>query len=93
MPALNVTAARLGLLKAVAAGEVKHHTRSVPSESFDEWRPGGYGGKKVTKQVEWLQDAGLVRQGPKEHASFYALAPWELTDAGREWLAANEEKA
>ena len=90
MADLKLTAARLDVLKGVAAGEVKHHTMRKSSENYDEWRPGGYDGRKVTKQVEWLRDNGLIAMGPKEHGSFYALAPWRLTEAGETYLKSLE---
>jgi hypothetical protein len=83
---LKLTATRLDLLKAVAAGEVKHRTGSRPSEDCDEWKRPGEVAKKVTVTVKWLRDAGLIANGPKEHASFFAPAPWLLTEVGEHYL-------
>jgi hypothetical protein len=86
MAEVKLTAARLDLLKAVAAGNVKHCTRSNPSNDHDYLRTEEGGSKKVTKSVEWLYAAGLIAKGSKEHASFFASAPWLLTEAGEHYL-------
>lgn len=87
MEAINLTAARVDVLKAVSRGEVKHHRRWGRDADEDVWRPATGGRKKVNAAVAYLRSARLIVQGPPEHASMYAAKPWQLTEAGEQWLA------
>ncbi len=84
---IKLTAARAAVLRGVAAGEVKHHRNWGSEPDEDTWRPGGYGHRKVNAVVEFLRKAGLIEMAPAEHPSMYAPKPWQLTDAGKQWLA------
>ena len=90
MTAVKLTPARAEVLRAVAAGQVKHYRNWGKDPDEDCWGPSGYGrGKKVTAAVEFLLKEKLIEQGPAEHASMYAPKPWKLTEAGEQWLAEN----
>jgi hypothetical protein len=93
MPTL--TPARLALLQAVSEDRVSGYKTSPRART--PWRidltPRPYGhadgagaAKTVTKQVEALESAGLVKLGKRQWISFYARHPYLLTDAGREAL-------
>jgi hypothetical protein len=86
---IKLTAARAAVLKAVGDGEVKHHRNWGRDPDEDVWRPATGGRKKVNGAAEFLYKAGLIVQGPAEHASMYAPKPWQLTEAGEQWLAQN----
>lgn len=90
MDSINLTPARAEVLRAVAAGEVKHHRNWGRDPVEDKWRPAGSVSKRVTATVNFLRDAGLIKVGPAEHASMYAPQPWLLTEAGERWLADND---
>lgn len=93
MADIKLTASRSDVLRGVAAGEVKHHRNWGRDPDEDVWRPGGYGRKKVNGVVAFLKEARLIKLGPPEHASMYAPQPWQLTEAGEQWLAENDGNA
>jgi len=87
MADVKLTPARLDVLKAVAAGQVKHYRNWGKDPDEDCWSPSGHGrGKKVTAAIEFLRKEKLIEMGPAEHASMYAPKPWRLTEAGEEYL-------
>lgn len=91
MADIKLTPARADVLRAVSRGEVKHHRSWGHDPDEDVWRPATGGRKKVTAAVNHLQQAGLVVEGPAEHASMYAAKPWQITEAGEQWLEANDQ--
>lgn len=94
MTDLKLTPARAEILRAVAAGQVKHYRNWGKDPDEDCWSPSGYGrGKRVTAAVDFLRQAKLIETGPAEHASMYAPKPWRLTEAGQRWLSEHEEGA
>lgn len=86
MTGVKLTSARLDVLEAVGAGEVKHHTRVKRSESYDELKRDGEPGRKVTGIVAWLHDQGLITLGSQEGPSFFALRTWLPTGDGEFYL-------
>lgn len=90
---LKLTPTRVAILLAVADGKVEHHPTWSRTPNYDYWRmPGGHT-RKVTTHIRWLFRAGFIKGGPASGPSMYATKTWLLTDAGREWLAQNEEAA
>jgi hypothetical protein len=86
---LKPTAARLALMRAVAAAEVTrihywNHGRG-PDRIVVRWNL-----KTVTGRYNELQAAGLVRLGASG-ASMYHPRSVELTDAGQQWLTDAEQ--
>lgn len=94
MTALKATPARIALMRAIAAPdiEVSASARMGGSWSTAEvWLKAPYESwRRVTKQVERLELAGLVKRGPVG-VRYHEPRPYALTDAGREWLAQHEE--
>lgn len=87
MTDIKLTADRAEVLRAVAAGEVEHRRNWGHDPDDDIWRPGGHGRRRVNGTVAYLQEAGLVKPGPAAGPSRYAAQPWQLTEAGEQWLA------
>ena len=93
MPDLKLTAARVDVLKGVAAGEVTHRRNWGHDPDEDVWKPGGYGRKRVNAAIKALADAKLIYQGAPVGPSMYASRPWRLTAAGEQWLAQHEQES
>jgi hypothetical protein len=94
MADIRLTAPRAEVLRAVAAGQVKHYRNWGKDPDEDCWSENGIGrGKKVTAPIMFLFKHNLIKEGPAEHASIYAPKPWQLTEAGAEWLAQHPEEA
>lgn len=83
MAALPITATRLTVLRAIAAGDVKRYRGWTVNEKTRDML-GGHSGKNVTRT-----DPRLAVTGRSEGPSIYSPQVWELTDAGRQVLAAH----
>lgn len=87
MTTIKLTPARVELLRAVAAGEVKHHrTWDLKKPNYDT-----IGHRRVTAEMGKLREHGLVRIGRSLSASAFSAQVWDLTEAGEQWLAENGE--
>lgn len=89
---LKPTKTRLALLQAVDDGAVKKHFGIFPSRDYAEWDRGpGWNGPgrrylTVTKRVEELWVADLVRLGVPDNDRYKASRRFELTQFGRALL-------
>lgn len=89
MTDVKLTPARAEVLRGVANGEVKHHRNWGHDPDDDLWRPATGGRKRVNAAIAWLREAGLVTLGCASGPFMYASKPWQLTEAGEQWLAEN----
>lgn len=92
MTDVKLTPARADVLKGVAAGEVNHHRNWGRDPDEDIWRPAGDVRRRVNATVGFLRKAGLIRVGPATGPSMYSPQPWQLTEAGEQWLAEHSEE-
>lgn len=91
---MNPTKARLALLQAIADGAVERRYPMLPDSPYDEWDRGpGLGSarrRKVTSRVDELETADFVRLLPRPFGAHYKESRrWDLTTAGRTFLAEN----
>jgi len=89
MPDVNLTPARVAVLRAVADPTVRvYRSRDLGTfEAVSTWDQYNRA-KKVTAICDWLEKHGLIRTGPPSSPSLYARRSWEITEAGAETLAA-----
>lgn len=96
MTDLKVTDARIALLRDVANSDVEVYASARLGGAWstaDVYLKRPYEvERKVTKQVEVLEQARLVERRPCG-VRYHAPRPYTLTDAGREWLASAEQES
>lgn len=86
---LHPTPTRLALLRDIADPAVEvYRKRDLDSDAIKSY----CGFRVVTAMIAEFERAGWVRLGPADHPSIYARRPWELTDLGRQVLAAADSK-
>ncbi|MEU3452231.1 hypothetical protein ABZ671_01110 [Micromonospora sp. NPDC006766] len=93
MAPLKMTATRLAVMRAIAAGEVKRHRGWGKGErTRDVHRRAGGSDKTVTRTCNDLATAEprLARTGRATGRSIYSPQVWELTEAGRMVLAEHD---
>lgn len=96
MPDLRPTPKRLDVLRAVSAGEVKRYRGWGKGEKTrDEWKPSDGARVNVTRTCNELVSASprLIAPGRTEGPSLYSPQAWNITEAGRMWLAEHDTTA
>lgn len=90
---LKPTAARLALLRAITDPDVKVYSfREFSTDKpMSVWHLPDHSERVVTVRVAEMETAKLIEKGAASGPSWYARRPWEITEAGRAWLAEHEE--
>ncbi|MFG1846813.1 hypothetical protein [Micromonospora carbonacea] len=88
MPNLTLTPNRLAVLRAVKAGDVKHHKSWQTGKVSDLWKVDEYTTKNVTGTCNYLTNTTprLIRPGRRTGSSVLSPQVWELTDEGEKVL-------
>lgn len=91
---LHPTPTRLALLRDIADPDVQvYRCRRFSSDKLESAVKRPYElERKVTAQTDEMERAGWIRLGHADHPSMYAPRAWELTDLGRQVLAAADKE-
>lgn len=94
MTDLKPTAARLALLRAIADPGVTVYTcrEFASGKPMSVWNLPDHSERLVTKRCADLAAAKLIEKGKASGPSWYARRPWEITEAGRAWLAEHDKE-